>query len=180
MKKFAVVLVLVLLASIFAVGQDKASVFGGWQYLNVGTLGTRTSVPKGWDADVALKALDHVSLVADISGNYKSLSVAGASANIHLHNFMFGPRFSMTSGKVTPFAETLIGISHLSGSAAIDGVGAGSGSANKFALAFGGGLDVNANKNVAIRLAKFDYQFVKISGANMNNIRLATGIVFKF
>lgn len=159
MKKFSAVLVLVLLASIFAVGQDAGSVFGGYQYSNLGMAGERTSVPKGWDFDATARVASHTSVVADFTGAYKDGG--------RIHTFMFGPRFSAARGKVTPFAEALFGGARGFGEA-------------KFSMALGGGLDVNAGKNVAIRLAKFDYNFVKIEGANMNNLRFATGIVFKF
>lgn len=164
MKKIIAVLFLVLMASAVLVAQEeKAQVFAGYQFISLGAGGERVSAPKGWDADVAFKATKNVAIVADIAGNYKE----GAK----FHTFMFGPRFSASSGKVTPFAEALFGAAHASGFGE---------SATKFGMELGGGLDVNINKSVAFRLAKFDYNFVKVSGANMNNFRYATGIVFKF
>lgn len=164
MKKLIFVLVVVMLASMFAFAQEeKASVFGGYQFTSIGVDGERANVPKGWDADLAVKAAKNIGLVGDFSGAYKN--------GVKFHTFMFGPRFSATSGKVTPFAEVLFGAAN----AKFEGEGA-----TKMSLAFGGGLDVHVNKSVAIRLGKFDYNFVKNEGANFNNLRYATGIVFKF
>ncbi len=164
MKKLAFVLVVVLVASLFAVAQEeKGSVFGGYQFLSLGGNGARESVPKGWDADVAFKATKSIGIVGDIAGNYKD----GGS----FYTFQFGPRFSFPSGKVTPFAEVLAGGAHLGG---------GDVGVTKFSMAFGGGLDYSVNKSVGVRLAKFDYNYVQGDGGHLNNFRVATGIVFKF
>jgi opacity protein-like surface antigen len=59
-------------------------------------------------------------------------------------------------------------------------------SSNNFGMAFGGGLDMNANKNIAIRVAKLDYLFNRIKNSdlgvseNLNHLRFSTGVVFKF
>ncbi len=187
MKKNTIVLAVVLLASIFAVGQEKASVFGGWQYLSIGDGGTglgSTSVPKGFDIDLAANLHKNVAVVADFSLGSKSesVTVAGVTATgtAKMYNFLFGPRLSVKSGKVTPFAETLIGIVHTSASGGVSGLGSASDSSNNFGFALGGGLDVAASKNVSVRLAKFDYEFVKVTDGHINNIRYATGLVFKF
>lgn len=178
MKKFVIVLVLVLLASIFAVGQEKGSVFGGYQYLSIDTQdsGVGRQSAHGWNTDVAARVAKNVSIVGDISGNYKTID----GIKVNAYNFLFGPRISASVGKVTPFAEVLVGVAHASFSQS--GVSLGS---KGFAFALGGGLDVNASKHVAVRLAKFDYVRDHISNdlvgsTNLNNYRYATGIVFKF
>lgn len=166
MKKIIFVLVVVMLASMVAMAQEeKAQVFAGYQFASLGIAGERTSIPAGWDADLAVKASKNFSLVGDFSGGYKD----GGK----VHTFMFGPRFSANSGKVTPFAEALFGGAH--------GDLGEIGSATKFSMAFGGGLDVHVSKSVAFRLAKFDYNYVSgEEGYHFNNFRYATGIVFKF
>jgi len=188
MKKFVAVLALVLLASLVAVGQDKASVFGGWQYLSVGTGGSgldRINAPKGFDFDLGVNLHKNVALVGDfsLSSKTESQTIEGitGSASTRITNFLFGPRFQASTGKVTPFAEALFGVAHSSAKASATGIGSVDlGSENDFAFAFGGGLDVNATKNVALRLGKLDYEIVKVDGGHLNNFRYATGIVFKF
>ena len=196
MRKFAVVIfILVMAASTFAVGQDsKVSVFGGWQFFSIDTknLDGRQNTAEGWDADVAFKMVKCVSLVGDISGSYKSVTASSSgvsgTVNAHAYNFLFGPRFSAKAGKLTPFAEVLVGFNHpslsLSGSSL-------STSSNGLAMAVGGGLDYNASKGLALRLAKFDYLLnrvdfsssslnVSTGSQNLNNFRIAAGLVFKF
>ncbi len=165
MKKLVLILVVVLLASMVAMAQEeKAQVFGGYQFASLGGGGMdRVNIAKGWDADLAFKATKNFGIVADFSGGYKD----GGK----LHTFMFGPRFSGNVGKVTPFAEALFGAAH--------GSGFGD-SATDFAFGFGGGLDAHINKKVAFRVAKLDYVVIRESGVNLNAVRLATGIVFKF
>ena len=166
MKRLIIVLALLLMVSVVAMAQEeKVQVFGGWQFVNADNAmvmsNGRPNLPKGWDADFAVKATKHVAVVGDFSGSYKYGN--------KYHTFMFGPRVMATSGKVTPFGEVLFG-----------GLTANYGWGTHFSMAMGGGLDVSVNKRVSIRLAKFDYNLVRAYGVSMHNLRLATGIVFKF
>jgi opacity protein-like surface antigen len=208
-----VVAVLILFVTI-ALAQDtpKVEVFGGYAYTNVDTkdLGNRQSF-NGWDVDVAARINKNFSIVGDFSGAYKSetidlgtvtpvgthpalsamprVSPTTAEGKIRLYNYLFGPRFSFETGKITPFVEGLFGVARTTISASASGVSA-SVSSNGFGMALGGGLDYNASKRVAIRLVKFDYMMHHLSynnadfglnvSENLNNFRIATGIVFKF
>ncbi len=183
MKRIAVVLAVLALATVaFAQDASKAQVFGGYQFLSLdgGAGGSRTSV-HGLDFDAAFRAAKNVSVVADFGMGFKTVTenVGGTLVDVKTKTIpiLFGPRFVATSGKVSPFAEVLFGVAHLSGSVA--GV---SDSTNKFAYAFGGGLDYNANKNMSIRLAKFDYLGIRGGEGvgSLNNLRYAAGVVFKF
>jgi hypothetical protein len=59
------------------------------------------------------------------------------------------------------------------------------GTAAHFSLAFGGGIDANVNKVLAVRLFQADYESIRvpnpITGDQQarNNFRLSFGIVFK-
>src|SRR5512146_119254 len=152
MKKLAVIL-FVLSVGLLAVAQDapKAELFGGYQYTNVDFgSGVDRQNFNGWNVDLALHAKPNFSLVADFGAAYKSETVGGVTAKARIYPILFGPRDSGGSGKVTPFAEALFGFSHITGSF----TDVGSDSVNKFSMAFGGGVDVNASKNIAVRLAK--------------------------
>ena len=59
----------------------------------------------------------------------------------HIYSFMAGPTFSARIKRVTPFAHWLIGGASSCGSCD-----------NAFAMAVGGGFDVNANDHFAIRV----------------------------
>lgn len=211
MKKIVILLAVILCTtSVIAQDAPKVEVFGGYAYTNVDTKGLagRQSL-NGWDADVAFHATKNISIVGDISGAYKTetvdlglvvpvgtaqmgtpdpkATVTTVDAKLRVYNYLFGPRFSVNTGKITPFAEALFGIAHITVAADVAGV-TGSISSNGFGMALGGGLDYNASKNVSIRLAKFDYMLNRVSNSdlgftaseNLNNYRIATGIVFKF
>ena len=79
--------------------------------------------------------------------------------------------FRSLLGKVRPFAEALFGASHVSG-----GI---EGSDTSFATAVGGGLDYKIIKPVAWRF-QGDYVQTRLFGATQNNVRISTGIVFRF
>ncbi len=190
MKNLVLVLVVVCLASAFAASQDRAQIYGGWQYTSIDASGMssglvdRVSVPKGWNADFSFKAFKCVSLVGDFSGGYKSETVGfediSAKGKANVHTFMFGPRFSTNAGKFTPFGEALFGLAHSKVSAEVAGMNIDLGSDNSAAFAFGGGLDLNVNKRFAVRLAKLDYVLVRNSGMSFNNFAYSAGVVFRF
>ncbi len=190
MKNIVLVLVVVCLASTFAVSQDRAQIYGGWQYTSIDASGisngvvNREGFPKGWNADVSFKVFKHVSLVGDFSGAYKSKTVAfdggTAKGKANVHTFMFGPRFSTTVGRLTPFGEALFGVAHSKASAEVIGANVDLGSDNSASFAFGGGLDLNVSKRFAVRLGKLDYVLVRNSGMNFNNFAYSAGVVFRF
>ena len=50
-----------------------------------------------------------------------------------------------------------------------------------FAMAFGGGLDVNAGKRVAIRIFQLDYLPSRLAGVwSKKDFRASAGVVFKW
>ncbi len=163
MRRF-IVLAAVLLASMAVMAEEKMEVFGGWQFVSSSYLGQRNTVVKGWDADVSYKAFSEFSLIGDVSGSNKD--------GIKVHTFMGGARVRMKGRRISPFAEGLFGAAHLGS------FGAGGGT--KMSMAFGGGVDYNLGRNLAIRLAKVDYNIIRIEGGSMKNIRFATGVVLKF
>jgi len=188
----------------------KVEVFGGYAYTNVDTKGIADRLNfNGWDADVAFRISKTFSVVGDISGAYKTetvdlgtvvpvgtrpmaipaprATITTVDAKLRDYNYLFGPRVSFNTGKLSPFAEGLFGLTHFTVKAEQSGLSV-SVSSNGFGMALGGGLDYNVNKRVSIRLAKFDYLLNHISyndfgldiSENLNNFRIATGVVFKF
>jgi hypothetical protein len=102
------------------------------------------------------------------------------NADVRHYTYMFGPEFSYRgNSKVRPFAHALFGFSKVdvqkmnvdwtrldfyyqNGNSSeygyyYEGNVAGSFSNTAFAMALGGGLDLNVNKQIAIRLAQIDY-----------------------
>lgn len=175
MRKIIVICTLILASCIFMVAQDtnnKAEIFGGYQWTSV-DFGSGVSRQNfnGFDGAVTGYFNKNLGITADFSGNFKDIS--GVSTK--LYSYTFGPTLRVPMDKATPFVHALFGGAHAS--ANFEG---GSGSSSGFAYAIGGGLDVNATKNVAFRIGQFDYFGTRIEGTNQKNFRYSAGIVFKF
>jgi opacity protein-like surface antigen len=156
--------------------------FGGYQLTNVDFKSGLTGIDRqsyhGWDVDLAAHVTKNLSLTADFGSAYKTITVNGVDFKSRMYPILFGPRVGVNLGKVTPFVEGLFGFAHMTGNVA--GITA---SENKFAMAVGGGLDFHLSNNIALRLPKFDYLMVTSGDptlGHLNNLRVATGIVFKF
>ncbi|HWY58507.1 MAG TPA: hypothetical protein VNZ03_28840 [Terriglobales bacterium] len=129
-----------------------------------------------------------IGLVADFSGHYGSVPLAvnptctaiigaacsGLTGSANVHSFLFGPRVSVSVGKVRPFAHALIGAAHLSESASLL-----SSSDTSFAYAVGGGLDYHLIPLISWRL-QGDLLQTRFFSNTQNNVRISTGIVVRF
>ena len=159
------------------------NVFFGYSYLNVDqSTGGRGSL-NGWNASVEGKVFPLLGLVGDFSGHYGSQDYPTVCATTlefpcHLdastHNFLFGPRLSVSVGKFRPFANILIGASHTSGSG--NGVNI---SDTSFAYAIGGGLDYHLIPLISWRI-QGDMLQTRFFGDTQSNARISTGIVVHF
>jgi len=176
MRKLIVVCVVLMAFSMAAMAQDapKAEVFGGYSYVHTSEAGTGLNF-NGGTGSLSVNPNKTLGLVADFGGYHTSKF--GVDAN--LFTYLFGPKLAFRSNeKITPFVHALFGGAHLSAG----GFGV-SGSTNAFAVALGGGLDVNVNNNVAIRLGQVDYLLTKFQDGvddRQNNVRISTGVVFRF
>ena len=193
MSRYVSVCLSVMFLGLLSYGQvPSGNVFIGYSYFNADLAsGNRTSL-NGWNGSVEGKVLRFIGLVADFSGHYGSPgiessgictappgSLPGAcltigSVSASEHNFLFGPRVSVTVGKLRPFAHVLIGAAHLSENAT--GL---SNSSTSFANAFGGGLDYHLIPLISWRIQADALQTRFFSGTQ-NNVRISTGLVFHF
>jgi len=180
--KGAIIVCGALLLAGTASGQvPSGNVFVGYSYYNADLSSLGRSNLNGWNGSLEGKLLPWVGVVADIGGHYGSESVPfrcpgpgpcpNVSVNIHEYDFLFGPRVSVSVGKIRPFAEALFGGGHLSTN--------GAGSDTSFATALGGGIDYHLIPLLAWRL-EGDYVQTRFFSAKQNNIRLSTGIVLRF
>ena len=115
-----------------------------------------------------------------------------------IFTFMAGPHFAARGNdRITPFAHALFGFSraNLTASASCmeGGVDCSSDlldylleyeafvddSDTGFAMAFGGGLDVNVNQHFGIRLIQADYVAMTFEDVTLQNINLAFGVVLR-
>ncbi|HEU0184713.1 MAG TPA: outer membrane beta-barrel protein [Blastocatellia bacterium] len=96
-----------------------------------------------------------------------------------LSTFLFGPRLTLIRGKkVEPFVHGLLGVARSSFDVSSPGI-TGGGDDNAFAFALGGGVDIKAHKNFAIRVAQLDYLGVRGGGARLNGFRYSAGVVIR-
>jgi hypothetical protein len=201
MRKLSLLMTIIVLLCLTAMAQvesPRATVFGGYSYLNSNSKGYN-----GWDAQGTYNFTRHFGLTADISGNNHNLTSLtllgfGPSVNQHLYTYLFGPTATVYFGKSDVFAHALFGEAHSSLGAGISipivgGISTNVTSANAFAMAFGGGIDLGISKHFAIRAAQVDYlrtQFSSLDalstgfstnvGNRQNSFRYQGGLIFRF
>ena len=178
--------------------ETRATIFGGYSYLRNASNGFG-----GWEGQGTFNLTRNLGVTADLSGASLtpfSFSVLGVSAGTsqHLYNYLLGPTVTANLGRSSVFAHALFGEAHSSLGAGVNlpvvgGISTGLTSANSFAMAFGGGLDVGLTRHLAIRAVQVDYirtQFNAIDALaaglssnldnRQNSFRYSTGIVFRF
>lgn len=147
-------------ASLWAQDAPKVDVFGGFSLLTIKSGSTRTT-PVGWQAAVSGNVNSRFSLVGDFGGHYKD----GSSS----FEYMGGPRVTHRLENAAVFAHALFGGTHFN-----------NGGGNHFTMGYGGGVDVNAGENLAIRVIQFDWLPIKTSPTwTKNSMRFGFGVVWK-
>jgi outer membrane protein OmpA-like peptidoglycan-associated protein len=167
-----------------------AELFAGYSYLrfNPRVNGTaQTFDNQGGTASIAGNVNRWLGLVADF-GFYKVSGDLQPGSSGKAQTYLFGPRFSHRGERWTPFASVLLGAARMS----VDSSTPVAGSSNffnntvhknAFATAFGVGFDYKLSRHVAWRVVQAEYLVTKFpdGGSNFqNNLRLATGLVFRF
>ena len=96
--------------------------------------------------------------------------------SLHNYTYTFGPQLSLRANKAyTPFVHALIG-----GDRATASFGGLSASGNGWATMIGGGADFNFSQHMAFR-GGADWLLLHSNGVSQNkNVRMVTGIVFKY
>ena len=178
---------------------EKGDVAFGYQFLNVSSSGSNMdsqSLPTGWFADLAGNLSRSVAVVAQVGGNYKSISEsvtfggasASANADIRIYQFMGGIRFSgRANPTVVPFGHVLAGANY--GSVSYSGTGNvggqtvysvnGADSGTNFALQAGGGSNIWMTRTVGLRIG-VDYLRVFAGDGDANVFRFGAGLGIKF
>lgn len=159
------------------------NVFFGYTYYNT-KLSVSNGSLNGWEASLEGKLFPLLGIVADVTGHYGTqqfintgalcpvgVTCGPLNANAHIYEAMFGPRLSVPVGKFRPFAEFEIGVGHVTTN--------GFGSDTSYATAVGGGLDYKIVRPIAWRF-QGDYVRTGFFSRSDNNLRLSTGIVFRF
>jgi hypothetical protein len=196
MRKLTALAFMVFLLPAAATAQvPKGNVFLGYSYVRSDVLSINSAFVSGsnnhanlngWNGSLEGKLLPWVGIVADLSGHYGSQDFTincqivppcppiGISVDSKVYSFLFGPRVSVSVGKLRPFAHALFGASHINASA--------SGFADTdtaFASAYGGGIDYHLVPLVSWRF-QGDLLQTRFFNDTQNNFRLSTGIVLNF
>ena len=124
---FSVVFI-VLIFSPPVSGQTKGDVYLGYSFvisgLTVGSSGSVNSASagraslNGWEASASIRLFPWLRAVGDVSAGYGTVPVVFSSilgsgkvnANTNLHTYLFGPRASVSVGRLTPFGQALFRI----------------------------------------------------------------------
>ena len=124
--------------------------------------------------------------------------IGGYQVNNNIINYLFGPRVSVRTGRVTPYFNILFGGVYAAAqtnvtTAPCTGTSCGNpsivhltNSQNAFAMAVGGGLDIKVAKHVAFRPIGLDYFLTRLHNPvdsndhNQNNLRYSAGVNFLF
>jgi len=178
--------------------ETRATIFGGYSYLRNNSNGFR-----GWEGQGTFNFNRYLGVTADLSGTSVTpfgFSALGFSAGTYqrLNNYLFGPTITANLGRSVVFGHALFGEAHSSLGAGVSvpiigGISTGITSANAFAMAFGGGIDVGLTRHLAIRAVQVDYLRTQFNatdalsnglssslGNRQNSFRYSSGIVFRF
>jgi len=204
MQKFRVILVAafaISLSPIFAHGQGKFELYGGYPYLRpefspteafvctgvcpgiafAPAIATTHPNLNGWEVSGTYKVNPWLGMKADFSGHYGT-ALGSSSANVH--TFLFGPE-ARWPRHISPFAHVLFGGAHASNNAGTLSNNPPyntvlSGSDTAFASAFGGGIDARVTPFVWARLIQVDNLITRIGSSTQNQARISAGVVVRF
>jgi opacity protein-like surface antigen len=159
--------------------------FGGYSYARIDPGTDDQFNGHGFDASVAASINKYLGLEGDFSRHYSTLfsssfvNLFDVDVKLRTYTVMGGPRFTFRSDDATIFVHALLGVAHARIKATALGLSA-SADDNAFAMALGGGVDVNVHRHIAIRVVQADYVLTNFgNGRNQNNARLSAGIVIR-
>ena len=175
----------------YAQSSSGGNVFAGYAHVNADVVaGSRTNL-NGWNLSVEKKILPYFGVVADFSGFRGSQilpasvicpgsgsstgNCTAVSGNVGEELFLFGLRGSATLGRLRPFAQAMVGATHVSEN------GAGfSTSDAEFSDTLGGGFDFRLISRFSWRV-QADYVRTAPNFSDIHHsVRLSTGAVIRF
>jgi len=190
MKKFFV-FVTVLLLSLPLLAQEKgtprAEIFGGYQYLHIGSdtsLGSTGGGQgfNGWDVSAQGNFSKFFGVEGDFSGTYAKID----GVSTHVYTYAGGPVVFAEMDRVKPFAHVLFGGTSLGASESGVSVSLGG-----YTVMAGGGVDAKINRALAVRVAQVDWLYYHLNSKTISgvtfpefsgksNVRISTGVVVRF
>lgn len=143
--------------------------FAGFSYLRLDAGLRNDRDLNGFNTSVTYNFNRFLGATGEIGGNYGN---AAAGMKMDQFFFLFGPKFAYRGNdRVIPFAHVLPGV--------VKQNVTGANGTTQFAMATGGGLDINVTDRIAVRGAQADYIMTRLGGIQ-NNLRVSTGFVLKF
>jgi len=139
------------------------------------------SNPRGAGASVTYNLNNWFGLTLDTSTHWGSgeTTLFKRIDDTGFSNLSFGPKVTFRHEHFSPFLELLVGDQRLMPDAFHD--------VDKLGLMFGGGLDLNLNRHVALRLLRADFVMSNyrygppsVAATEIRGVRLQTGINFMF
>lgn len=183
-------------------GVPKAELFMGYSYLRAVpqlTTGNRLMWLNGGSTSIAFNFNRYLGIVGDFGGfnETRLLFTSGnppAAAGTYqavedgtVFTYLFGPRLSYRKyERVTPFVQVLFGGIRASEETVCLSCAPSLPTESTFAMTAGGGLDVKVRHHLAIRIIQAEYLMTNFEDlttgkkALQNDMRLSTGIVFRF
>jgi hypothetical protein len=144
----------------------KFEVLGGYAYIRADVSDERVNL-NGWTIVLKRNLNPVVALLVDFDGVYGSQH----DEDIRL---VFHPVWSEvygSKGEVSAVCSTVFGVVR---EAEGEDVHYG------FGTTLGGGLDVDLNRRLSLRLAQADYEYTRVNVLNHHNFRFVTGVILKF
>ena len=178
MRKLMIACGILLLSAFYAKAQEGPGfeVSGNYQYVRFNPGNGASGVNcQGGSGLFGGYLTSRVGLIGEFGG----CKVTGLPSGVSSHelDYLFGPRFYVpTHGRVFPFVQVLFGGERFSAGV----TGFGSASSNAFAMTTGGGADVTLSKHVSLRAIQVEYLYTRFGGASQNNLRIQSGIVWRF
>lgn len=174
---FLVISVLVVVVPLHAQDETpQVELYGGYSYVHFSVHAGEPPFSATFNANGGSGQLEYnvnrwLGVVGDLGGYYVSTPPTAG-----VFSYMFGPRVNLRGSTVTTFAHVLLGGTTATGG--INQVGA----QNAFAMAAGGGVEINVTRSLAIRPVQTEYYMTRFSdGLNnrQNNFRFGAGIVLR-
>lgn len=163
MRRLVILLGLMLAAPLTAHAQ-RFELFGGYTYARFEQT-AKDANTNGWASSITYKFNPYLGLTGAFTGNYGTLFNESAS----IHNFYAGPQLSLPI-RYSPFVHVLLGAMRLSMPTLKKTV---------FSTEVGGGLDIQANQYLSIRVIEADVVTGDLTSTSSDG-RICAGIVFHF
>ena len=144
-----VLLTTLLATPAFAQNDSRLDVSGG--YSSMRDYDGDATFPRGWFASLGADIFGPLTMVGDVSGSYKSMGGLDVRVGVRIHTFMGGPRVQWQGSRLAPYAQMLFGVARTATTYRSPEETL-SDARHNFAMAPGGGIDVQLTNRLAARV----------------------------